>query len=35
MKKFEYTITVPAGIHARPAGLLSKAAKALDKHRSH
>lgn len=30
MKKFEYTITVPAGIHARPAGLLAKAAKALD-----
>lgn len=30
MKKFEYTITGPAGIHARPAGLLVKAAKALD-----
>lgn len=30
MKKFEYTITDPVGIHARPAGLLAKAAKALD-----
>ena len=30
MKKFEYTITDPVGIHARPAGLLVKAAKALD-----
>lgn len=27
MKSFEYTITDPLGIHARPAGLLSKAAK--------
>ena len=30
MKKFEYVITDPVGIHARPAGLLVKAAKALD-----
>ena len=30
MKKFEYTITDPVGIHARPAGLLVKAATALD-----
>lgn len=30
MKKFEYTITDPVGIHARPAGLLVKAAKTLD-----
>jgi len=30
MKKFEYTITDPVGIHARPAGQLAKAAKALD-----
>lgn len=30
MKKFEYTINDPVGIHARPAGLLAKAAKALD-----
>ena len=30
MKKFEYIITDPVGIHARPAGLLVKAAKALD-----
>ena len=30
MKQFEYTITDPIGIHARPAGLLAKAAKALD-----
>ena len=30
MKKFEYTITDPVGIHARPAGLLVKAAKGLD-----
>ena len=28
MKSFEYTITDPLGIHARPAGLLAKAAKA-------
>jgi len=27
MKQFEYTITDPLGIHARPAGLLAKAAK--------
>ena len=30
MKEFTYTITDPLGIHARPAGLLAKAAKALD-----
>ncbi len=29
MKKFEYTINDPVGIHARPAGLLSKEAKTL------
>lgn len=28
MKSFTYTITDPIGIHARPAGLLAKAAKA-------
>ena len=27
MKQFEYTITDPLGIHARPAGLLAKTAK--------
>lgn len=27
MKKFEFTITDPQGIHARPAGLLVKEAK--------
>ena len=30
MKQFTYTITDPVGTHARPAGLLVKAAKALD-----
>lgn len=30
MKQFTYTITEPIGIHARPAGLLARAAKALD-----
>lgn len=30
MKCFTYTVTNPVGIHARPAGLLVKAAKALD-----
>ena len=30
MKQFTYTITDPVGIHARPAGLLAKAVKALD-----
>ena len=30
MKQFTYTITDPVGIHARPAGKLAKAAKALD-----
>ena len=28
MKQFAYTIKDPLGIHARPAGLLAKAAKA-------
>ena len=27
MKNFQYTITDPLGIHARPAGLLAKTAK--------
>ena len=30
MKECTYTITDPVGIHARPAGLLVKAIKALD-----
>ena len=30
MKQFTYTVTDPVGIHARPAGLLAKAAKALN-----
>jgi len=30
MKKFEYLITEPVGIHARPAGMLVKAATAYD-----
>ena len=30
MRQFNYTIKEPIGIHARPAGLLSKAVKALD-----
>ncbi len=30
MKSFEYTIKDKLGIHARPAGMLAKAAKALD-----
>ncbi len=30
MKKFGYTVQDATGIHARPAGLLVKAAKALD-----
>ena len=30
MKEFSYPITDPVGIHARPAGLLVKAVKALD-----
>ncbi|NCE63982.1 HPr family phosphocarrier protein [Pseudoflavonifractor sp. 524-17] len=30
MKQFTYTITDPVGVHARPAGLLVKAAKGLD-----
>ena len=28
MKQFDYTVKDPLGIHARPAGLLAKAAKA-------
>ena len=30
MKQFTYTIQDQVGIHARPAGLLAKAAKTLD-----
>ena len=30
MKKFEYTVKEASGIHARPAGLLVRAAKELD-----
>lgn len=30
MKEFTYTIQEPLGIHARPAGLLVKAVKAMD-----
>lgn len=30
MRTFEYTIKDELGLHARPAGLLAKAAKALD-----
>jgi len=30
MKEFNYTINDPDGIHARPAGLLVKAAKAYE-----
>ncbi len=30
MRTFEYTIKDALGIHARPAGMLAKAAKALD-----
>lgn len=30
MKKFEYVITEPAGIHARPAGMLVKAASVYE-----
>jgi len=29
MKQFDYTITDPVGIHARPAGVLVKAAKSF------
>ncbi len=29
MKKFEYTINDPVGIHARPSGLLAKKAKTM------
>ena len=30
MKQFQYVVPDPIGIHARPAGLLVKEAKALD-----
>lgn len=30
MRRFTYTIQDKVGIHARPAGLLAKAARALD-----
>ncbi len=30
MKQFTYTITDPMGLHARPAGKLVKAVKAMD-----
>lgn len=30
MKQFQYTVTDPMGLHARPAGLLVKAAKPLN-----
>ena len=30
MKSFEYTITNPVGIHARPAGMLAKTAKGYE-----
>ena len=30
MRQFNYTLKEPIGIHARPAGLLAKAVKALD-----
>lgn len=30
MKSFEYTVTDPVGIHARPAGNLAKEAKQYD-----
>lgn len=30
MKQFTYTITDPLGLHARPAGQLAKAVKAMD-----
>ena len=29
MKSFDYTITDPVGIHARPAGILVKEVKSL------
>ncbi len=29
MKQFDYTITDPLGIHARPAGMVAKTAKEL------
>lgn len=32
MKKFEYTITDPVGIHARPAAILVKAVSAYKSH---
>ena len=30
MKQFEYVITDPLGIHARPAGMLARTAKSLN-----
>lgn len=30
MKSFDYTVTDPVGIHARPAGLLAKEAKGYE-----
>ncbi len=30
MKQFQYVISDPVGIHARPAGLLAKQAKTID-----
>ena len=30
MRQFQYVISDPVGIHARPAGLLAKQAKTLD-----
>ena len=30
MKSFEYTVTNPVGIHARPAGMLAKTAKSYE-----
>ena len=30
MKQFQYTITDPVGIHARPAGALAQAAKEFE-----
>lgn len=30
MKSFQYVVTDPVGIHARPAGLLAKVAKSFD-----
>lgn len=30
MKQFTYTVTDPAGIHARPAGILARAVRSVD-----